>query len=247
MSDPAPQTVSLNDIGKRYMGALQHLADMTVLTWAGERTVSEQNYEETFHGIAGLPSTPFRLNFETARAEASRLAFKNCLGEVLGLCQVFLEDIRKICGIVAFNAAKKSGTADLASLAAEINAQTGIVEIPARIQHLKTRYTLAVPLEPQLGSLAALYTNFIHIGGLIPQDAPALTLHLKIIQPPAEGQKEPRLADYQRTWNPGERIAVSREEHAAVFTTTSVFLNTMLAAVQQLAKASGLDDRAEPQ
>lgn len=247
MPDPTPQTVSLNDIGNRYMSALQHLGDMMVLTWAGTRTVSEQTYEEVFRGVAGLPSTPFRLSFEAARSEAARWVFKSSLGDVLGLCQVFLEDVRKICGLVSFNVAKKSGTGDLASLAAEINAETGAVDVPARLKHLKDRYSLLVPLETQIGSLAALHHNFTHIGGVVPKDAPAITLHLKVIQPPAEGQKEPRLADYQRTWKPSERIVISREEHAAVFTTASVFLSTMLASVQEFAKTFGLDDRPDPQ
>ncbi|XHR28061.1 MAG: hypothetical protein ACFUZC_19290 [Chthoniobacteraceae bacterium] len=246
MSDPAPQTISLNDIGRRYVGALQHLGDLMVLTWAGTRVVTEAGYEEVFRSVAGLPSTPFRLNFESARAEAARWNFKSSLGDILGLNQVFLEDIRKICGLVSFNVAKQSGNGDLASLAAEINAETGSVDIPARLKHLKERYSLSVPLEPQMQSLHALHYHFIHTGGVVPQNG-AVTLQLKVIQPPAEGQKEPRLADYQRTWNPGERIAVSREEHAAVFTTVSIFLNSMLGSVQEFAKAFGLDEHPEPQ
>jgi hypothetical protein len=246
MSDPAPQTVSLNDIARRYIGGLQHLSDMMVLSWAGSRVVTEAGYEEVFKSVAGLPSTPFRLNFEAARAEAARWNFKSSLSDILGLCQVFLEDVRKICGLVSFNVAKQSGTGDLAALAAEINAENGSVDIPARIKHLKDRYSLTLPLEQPIASLAALYHTFTHTGGVVPQNA-SLTLHLKVIQPPAEGQKEPRLADYQRTWNPGERIAVSREEHAAVFTTVSVFLNSTLASVQEFAKAFGLEDHPEPQ
>lgn len=245
MSESSSQTVSLNDIARRYMGALQHLTDLMVLNWAGSRTVAEQGYEEMYRGVAGLPSTPFRLNFETARAEAARWAFKSCLGDVMGLCQVFLEDIRKICGLVVFNVAKASGSGDLVGLAAEINAETGSVDIPTRIKHLKERYELNIPLEAEIQSLFAVHRCFVQAGGIVPANG-TVTLNLKAIQPPAEGQKEPRLADYQRTWKAGERIAVSREEHAAVFTTVSVFLSSMLAAVQEFAKTSGFDESPSP-
>ena len=247
MSETSPsQTVSLNDIGRRYVGALQHLTDLMVLTWAGARVVTEQGYEEVFRSVAGLPSTPFRLNFETARAEAARWSFKSSLSDVLGLCQVFLEDIRKVCGLVEFNVAKANATGDLAALAAEINAETGSLDLPTRFKHLKERYHLNIPLEAELTSLHHVSRCFTYAGGVVPANG-TVTIQLKAIQPPAEGEKEPRLTDYRRAWNAGERIAVSREEHAAVFTTVSVFLSSMLAAVQEYAKASGLTETSPSQ
>jgi hypothetical protein len=219
---------------------------MMVLTWAGTRVVTEQGYEEVFRSVAGLPSTQFRFNFETARAEAIRWGFKSSLGDVLGLGLVFLEDIRKVCGLIVFNVAKSTAQGDLAALAAEINADNGPLNIPTRLGHLKTRYNLTIPLEAELMSLVALNRCFTHAGGMVGQNT-SLTLQLKAIQPPAEGKQEPRLVDYQRTWKGGEKIAVSREEHAAVFTTVSVFLSSMLAAVQEFAKASGLAVNSSPQ
>ena len=240
------QTISLNDIGMRYIGALQHLSDLMVLIWAGARAVDEQSYEETFRSVAGLPSTQFRLPLETAREEAARWCFKNSLGEVLGLCQVFLGDIRRVCGLVDFNIAKAKASGNLAALAAEVNADTGPLDIPTRLAHLKSRYALALPLEAEMLSLVVLHHCFLQTSGTVPKGA-ALTLQLKSVQPPAEGGTEPRLADFSRTWKEGERIAVSREEHAAIFTTTSLFLSAMLTAVQEFAKASGFPENTSPQ
>lgn len=242
MPESAPQTIRLNDIGLRYLSTLQHLSDLMVLTWAGARGVSEQSYEETFRSIAGLPSTQFRFKLETARTEAARWQFKNSLGDLTNLSLVFLEDIRKVCGLVVFNVAKAQATGDLASLAAEINADNGPLDIPTRLQHLKTRYGLALPLEAEVLSIAAVQHCFARTGGVVPQNGGELTLRLKAIQPPAEGSTEPRLADYQRPWKAGEHITVSREEHAAVFTTISVFVSSMLTAVQEFAKTSGLPE-----
>ena len=53
MSDPTSQTISLNDIGSRYLGALQHLSDFMVLTWAGASAVDEQSYDKIFHTVSG--------------------------------------------------------------------------------------------------------------------------------------------------------------------------------------------------
>ena len=245
MSETPSQTVSLNDIGQRYIGMLQHLGDLAVFSWAGARMVNEQTYDETFHSVAGLPSTPMRLPFEAAKAESARWLLKNSLGEVLNLSLVFLEDIRKVCGLIAFNAAKASASGDLVALAAEINADNGPLDIPTRLGQLKSRYGLTIALEPEILSLVAVLRSFAQTGGILPKGA-SLTVQLKAVQPPAEGSAEPRLADYRRTWNAGERIGFSREEHAAVFTTASVFISSMLGAVQEFAKRSGIADASAP-
>ena len=160
---------------------------------------------------------------------------------MLGLLLVFLEDIRKVCGVVAFNVAKSQASGDLVALAAQINADNGPLDIPTRFKDLKERYNLGIPLEAELMSLAALHRCFTHAGGVVPKGA-TLALRLKVVQPPPEGETQPQLGDYQRTWTAGEKVALSREEHAAFFTTASVFMNAMLHAVQQFAQASGLPD-----
>jgi len=246
MSEPSAQSISLNDLGMRYLGALQHLSDVMVLTWAGTHAVNEQAYEDMFRSVAGLPSTQFRLPLETACEEAARWWFKISLSEALGLCQVFLEDIRRVCGLVAFHAAKAKASGDLAALAAEINSEPGLLDLPARFGQLKSRYALTLPLEAELLSLVSLHRCFLQTGGTVPSGA-ALTVQLKSVQPPAKGESAPQLVAFTRTWKEGERIAVSHAEHAAIFTTLSVFLSATLAAVQEFAKASGLSENPSPQ
>ena len=191
----------------------------------------------------GLDTAALRsqLAFAAANAEGERWWLKNSLGDVLGLLLVFLEDIRKVCGVVAFNVAKSQASGDLVALAAQINADNGPLDIPTRFKDLKERYNLGIPLEAELMSLAALHRCFTHAGGVVPKGA-TLALRLKVVQPPPEGETQPQLGDYQRTWTAGEKVALSREEHAAFFTTASVFMNAMLHAVQQFAQASGLPD-----
>ena len=239
MSEPAPQTISLNEIGHRYLSALQHLSDLMVVTWAGAQSLDADIYEKTFRSIPGLPSTSVRFPFETARTEAALWWVKNSLNEVLGLSQVFLEDIRRVCGMVVFSTAKAKASGDLAALAAEVNSAPGALDITSRIKHLQSRYGVVVPLEAEIVSLTGLHRCLFQTGGSLPEGA-ALALQLKAIQPPAEGSSEPRFADYSHTWKSGERVSLSREEHAAIFTSISLFLSTTLASAQEFAKASGL-------
>ena len=153
MSEPASQTISLNDIGIRYIQAIQRLSDIMVIHWAGFRTLNEQTFDELAKTIPGLPATDFRLPFEVAKAEADFTLLKQTLNEVLSLNMIFLEDVRKLAALVAFNAARANSTGDLAALAAEVNTNTSGLDMFARFAQLKEKYQIQSPFESCLASL----------------------------------------------------------------------------------------------
>ena len=167
---------------------------------------------------------------------------KQSLNEGLGLCLMLLEDIRKLCGLVEFNAAKAKASGNLASLAAELNAIPGRMDLPMRIKQLKERYNVILPVEAELISLVNMTQCLFENNGTVA--APSLNLKLKMICPPAEGETQPRFGDFERSWKTGEKVTLSRPEHAAIFTTLSLLITSMLGAVQEYAKRSGLPEEA---
>ena len=245
MIDQNSRTISLNDIGVKYVEALQRLSDLAVFAWAGSRTLNEQAYDEVSRSVPGLPSTQFRLSFGAAREESERWMLKQSLNEVLGLCMMLLEDVRKLCGLVEFNAAKANASGNLANLAAELNAVSGRMDLPTRLKQLKDRYNVALPVEAELRSLAELAQCLFQGNATVA--TPGLTLRLKMICSPAEGETQPRLGDFERSWKAGEKVTLSRQEHAAVFTTISLLISSMLGAVQEYAKRSGLPEEPQKQ
>lgn len=241
MSDSASQTISLNDIGIRYIQSIQRLSDIMVIHWAGFRTLNEQTFDDLAKTIPGLPATDFRLPFEVAKQEADFMLLKQTINEILSLSMIFLEDARKILALIEFNAARANSTGDLVSLAAEVNANTSGLDLATRFKQLTERYGIQSPFEAPLMSLHFIGRFLFQASGFIGQNQSA-TLHLKVIQPPGEGESQPRAVDYKRTWTQGERILLSRDEHAAIFTTVSLFFGETLREVQEFAKRSGLPD-----
>jgi len=223
------------------MAALQHLADLTVFAWAGSHAVSKKSYAKAFRAVSGLPATPFRLDVESARAESHPWLLRNSLADLLRMGLAFLEDIRRICGLVVFHVAKTSASADLPSLAAEVNTPCVLPDLPSRLDALKARYNLPIPLEDELRSLHALHLCLAGAGGGV-EPYGTFTLRLKIVQAPADRQSPPTIGDYRRSWQGGERILLSPNEHAALFTTFSVFMSAMLETIQTFAKNSGLTE-----
>lgn len=234
----ASHTISLHELGQKYFKALQHLSDLTAYVWAGARSVNEKTYEELSRGVAGLPNTPFRLSFETAKHEAERAWLKQSVSEVIGLSYVFIEDIRKLCGLVLFNATKASGQGDLVALAAELNAVPPPADLFTRLSEVQQRFGLTTEFDAHMISLSKAARSLLHHNGVLgPEDQ--CDLKLKMLIPPADKDAQPKVVDFEASWKAGERIYLNRNQHAAVFTTVSLFFSAMLTALQEYAKRSG--------
>ncbi len=240
MTDTAAnQTVSLNDIGLRYLSGIQRMSDLVVYSWTGARTVSEQGYDEVFKSIPGLPSTEFRTPFNVIQEETESWWLRHSLNELLGLVVHFLEEVRKLSGLVTFNAARAKGDADLAALAAELNTPMVEQAIPGRFQHLRERFSVASPLEGDLLSFTQLAQILFQNGGVIPEGQ-TFTLKVKRLEPATGEGQQPKMGNFDRTWKGGEKISLSRAEHAALFTTVSLLIGSLLTAVQEYAQKAGL-------
>ena len=244
MTAPATREISLNDIGRKYMAALQRLSDLMVLTWTGAHCAQANVYDQAVQALPGLPNTEFRMSFQAVREEAERWWLHHSLREVLGLTVMFLDDIRKLCSLVEFNAARVTGTGNLGTLAAEVNAKVGRGDVASRISALKTRYNVFCPFETEIISLG-VFASALHRGGIVDKDS-VLKLSLRCVQPAGQSGPQAKLTNMQRSWGPGEKLLLTRDQHTAIFTTVSLFIGAMLTAVQDHAKRCGLPDTPPP-
>ena len=240
MTNTATRDISLNEIGRKYMASLQRLSDLMAFTWIGTHFANQPNYDQLVKMLPGMPTTEFRMKFEAVREEAERWWLHHNVGEVIGLSTLFTDDIRKLCSLIAFNGARIKGEGDLATLAAEVNTNLGRLDLPGRLKQLKKRYNLVSPFETEMLSLHA-FGVCLHRNGLVPKGS-VLKLQLKCVQPAGPSGPQARLSDMQRAWGQDERLSLTREQHAAVFTTVSVFFGAMLNAVQDYARQCGLPE-----
>ena len=240
MTVTASREISLNDIGRKYMSALQRLSDLMAYAWTGAHAANAQIYDQVPKALPGLPNTEFRMAYPAVQQEAERWVLHHSINEVLGLTLLFLDDIRKLCSLIAFNVARQSSEGDLTALAAEVNTHPGRVDLGTRLKNIKKKYNIVSPFEAEMLSLGGFATCMFR-GAKVPKGS-VLKLQLKCVQPSGLSGPQARLTDLQRAWGSDETLALTREQHAAIFTTVSVFFGAMLASVQDFAKLSGLPD-----
>jgi len=240
MTTTASRDISLAEVGRKYMSALQRLSDLMAYMWTCAHTASPQIYDQAPTALPGLPKTEFRMDFAAVREEAERWWLHHSVNELLGLTSLFLDDVRKLCSLIAFNAARLNASGDLTALAAEVNTPPSKADIASRLQHVKTRYQIVSPFEAEILSFAG-FGQVLYRGGVVPKET-VVKLQLKCVQPAGQAGPQARLVEMQRSWGPEEKLLLTREQHSAVFTTMSLFLGSMLAAVQEFAHQSGLPD-----
>src|SRR5690606_21800774 len=78
---PVSQTISLNDIGQKYLGALQRVFDTAAFLVEGSRQVNERTYDDFSSAVRFLPSQQQHRNFDAAKEESERWLLRNLLAD----------------------------------------------------------------------------------------------------------------------------------------------------------------------
>ena len=81
--DSAPQSINLNEIGQRYLGALQRTFDIAACLVAGTSSATEERYEELAKAVRFRPSAQLQRNFENAKRDSRAYLAKSVIGDTL--------------------------------------------------------------------------------------------------------------------------------------------------------------------
>src|SRR5438067_6665776 len=109
----APQTISLRDVGMRYVQFLQRLFDVSAFSLASARVANEQGYDEFVRSMGVLPAGQFHLGFDAAKDEAGRWWLTHSVNESLNIVAMFLEDSRKLAALCEIKGAQNKGETDV--------------------------------------------------------------------------------------------------------------------------------------
>jgi hypothetical protein len=255
----APQTISLRDVGLRYVQFLQRLFDVTAFSLASARVANEQGYDEFVRSVGVLPAGQFHLGFDLAKEETGRWWLTHGVNEALNIVAMFLEDCRKLAALCEIKGAQNKGISDVSRFEQKLQTNEIGVPIPQKLSGLQSGHGVTSPFAEQVLDLDNLRRCMFEQRGVAGEAG--LTVRLKQVQivPASVGpnpgessdarpdqaggnvQLTGRLVDAARTFAPGERIMLSKAEHMAIFITLSVFLSSMLDAIHALARRTGAD------
>lgn len=256
-ADAASNTISLRDVGMRYVQVLQRLFDIAAFSLSASRTVNEQGYDDFLRATAVMPAAPYHLGFDAAKEETERWWLKHGVNEALNTLAHFLEDCRKLCALCELRAAQAGNGAGVPEIEAKLQADELATPFAKKLAHLQSAYGITSPFSDTLLDLDRLRRCLFERGGVVGEQE--LIVRLKMVQIiPAKAaspdaarageaggaQVSGKMLDAVRKFAPGERIVFSKTEHTAVFLTLSMFLGSMLDGVQAVATRLGMDQTA---
>lgn len=255
--DAAANTISLRDVGMRYVQVLQRLFDIAAFSLSGSRAVNEQGYDEFLRTTAVMPAAPFHLAFDAAKEESERWWLKHGVNEALNTLAHFLEDCRKLGALCELKAAQTRGDADVTAIEAKLQADELPAPFAKKLADLQSAYGITSPFSQTVLDLDKVRRVLFERGGVVGDEE--VIVRLKMVQIiPAAASAEParpgepaqvsgKMLDAVRKFAPGEKIVFSKTEHTAVFLTLSMFLGSTLDGLQAYATRTGTDRPAEGQ
>ncbi|MDX2225482.1 MAG: hypothetical protein SFY92_00045 [Verrucomicrobiae bacterium] len=251
-------TISLNDIGVKYLTSLQRIYDITTFSMASARLINETNYDEFARTLQVMPNASTRMNFDRAKEEAERWLFRNSLTDALSIVIPLLEDCRTVCALARWKVSKERKDADLQKITVDDRTAFLRMTLRDKFKHLKDVFGLASELESNIESLARTRACLAQEGGKVGEratgaDEEDLVLRLKTVQfinTPVTGQNQEvslnvsrQFAEIEKTFKKGEAIELSKMEQAAAIITITIFVTNLLEGVQKFVKDSGAADQ----
>ena len=81
---PKTITISLKDMAKNYLGAMQRTFDIAAVVVQGTREVNERGYDELAAASRFMPAQNQRRSYAEAKPLAERWILRNLLGDAFG-------------------------------------------------------------------------------------------------------------------------------------------------------------------
>ena len=232
---PVPQSINLNEIGQRYLAALQRTFDIAACLVAGSGAATEERYDELAKAVRFRPSAQLQRNFENASRDTRAYLVKSVIGDALAIVIPFMEDVRSFCTAATWN---NAGTRDPEVLRKLLSTDRDAflrMSLTSMMETLKRDFEVFSPLA---GSVFALMKAGICIGsrgGVVSEDDVTfngvLAFSLVTLDVSA-GEESPRVAEVRHSFAVGDTVRLKDEDYLHIVSTIAMFCTSMLHSVR---------------
>ena len=252
---PVTHTISLNDIGQKYLGALQRVFDTAAFLVEGARQVNERTYDDFSSAVRFLPSQQQRRNFDAAKDEAERWLLRNLLSDAFSVVVPFLEDVRSVAALARWKSETPNDQAGVQKILGDDRRAFLGMDLAEKFTHLQNLHGLSSQLSSQVQALAKVGTCLTARGGVVSEKdlteggELAFTLVALQLVPMQQGSVSgatapgdagativPQFGELRRSFGVGQAIKLEKADYLNVITTLSLFVSSMLKSLQEKVK-----------
>lgn len=230
---PKTITISLKDMARNYLGAMQRTFDVAAVVVQGAREVNERGYDDLAASSRFLPAQDQHRTFADAKPLAERWILKNLLADSFAALVPFMEDARTICALHEWKTAG-SDQATLPPVFREQRADFIRKDTAGRLAHLKEKHGIEPQLSEHIKGLEAVIGCLAGHDGIVPKDGAPLTFTLVSLDLVATPEKkvQPQLAESKKEFSPGAEIKLEKVDYMNMLATISLFMNATMRQLQ---------------
>lgn len=250
-SNAEESVISLQNINRNFLTALQRQYDMLAFTLAGIRTADPKAYEYYSSVSRVMPAPSVHLTHEQMIAYSRGLLLRTSMNDLLALSSECLNQCHLLCLLINTRGLNTASTPDNDRVVGEKHAVFSRMNLQEKFNAMEETFDIISDLEDSVFSIAAALRVLVR-GGLVTNDdiSPdgSLTLEFKSIKeidtpavkPTAEGvtknadvtpAKSTKLADSYRTFKPGEVLELTDEELLGLNITVAKFFDGLFRSI----------------
>ena len=263
-SNAEENVISLQNINRNFLTALQRQYDMLAFTLAGIRTADPKAYEYFSSVSRVMPAPAVHLPHDQMTAYSRGLLLRTSMNDLLALSSECLNQCHLLCLLIKTRGRNTTtSTPDSDRLVGEKHTEFSRMNLQEKFNAMEETFDIISDLEDSIFSIAAALRVLVR-GGLVTNDdiSPdgSLTLEFKSIKeidtpavtPSAEGitknteatpAKATKLADSYRTFKPGEVLELTDEELLGLNITVAKFFDGLFRSIDAYGREQ-LGDKA---
>jgi len=246
MSNQQPNSgesvVSLQNISRNFLTALQRQHDMLAFTLAGVRTSDAKIYDYYSNVSRIMPAPAAHLTHEQMVAYSRGLLLRTSINDLLALSAEVMNQVHLLCLLIKTRGRNTESNADADKIIGQKQEAFVRMNLQEKFNEFEQTYNIISELEDAIFSIAAALRVLVRTGMVTNDDISpdgSLTLEFKAMKDIDEpdsteaGAKKTKMVDTQRTFRPGEMLDLTDEELLGLNITVAKFFHSLFRSVDE--------------
>lgn len=239
--NPEESVISLQNISRNFLTALQRQHDMLAFTLAGVRTSDAKIYDYYSNVSRIMPAPAAHLTHDQMIAYSRGLLLRTSINDLLALSAEVMNQVHLLCILIKTRGRNVQSNAETDKIIGQKQEAFVRMNLQEKFNEFEQTYNIISELEDAIFSIAAALRVLVRTGMVTNDDISpdgSLTLEFKAMKDIDDdsveaGAKKTKMVDTQRTFRPGEMLDLTDEELLGLNITVAKFFHSLFRSVDE--------------
>ncbi len=242
--NPEESVISLQNISRNFLTALQRQHDMLAFTLAGVRTSDAKIYDYYSNVSRIMPAPAAHLTHDQMIAYSRGLLLRTSINDLLALSAEVMNQVHLLCILIKTRGRNVQSNAETDKIIGQKQEAFVRMNLQEKFNEFEQTYNIISELEDAIFSIAAALRVLVRTGMVTNDDISpdgSLTLEFKAMKDIDDdsveaGAKKTKMVDTQRTFRPGEMLDLTDEELLGLNITVAKFFHSLFRSVDEFGR-----------